>query len=307
MPSNQTTLWDRGLCPTLSPKEQALAEENGITIIPITSPDYPTAFKKLPDPPPLLYVKGKLPPDDALTLGIVGTRAATSWGMECTKTFAKRLSDAGAWIISGLARGIDTAAHEASIGKTVAIIGSGLLDIYPKENSALAEQLVVISEFPLRTPPTRYNFPRRNRLIAALSNALLLTEAPIKSGAMITMRLGLKQKKPLFTLPGRAMNENYGGNHLLLKEGIAKLVETPEELAKHIELSCQIRASSAITTPLLSPDEQKIVDILSQSDVSLDTLAEESRLSISTIQVLLTKLVLRKVVEEIPGKRYKKS
>ncbi len=303
-------MWDRELYPTLSPKDSALAKEHGISIIPITSPEYPAAFKELFDPPPILYVKGTLPPKEAITIGIVGTRACTSWGYDCTKTFATKLSHAGAWIVSGLARGIDTAAHEASLDKTVAIIGSGLLHIYPKENLDLAEQIAkkgcIISEFPLLAPPTRYSFPKRNRLIAKLSSALLLTEAPIKSGAMITMRLGEKQKKPLFTLPGRAMNENYSGNHLLIKEGVAKLVETPEELAAHLQLQCKIVTKNAINTNLITEQEQKILDILYQSEVSLDELLDKSTLPISIIQVLLTRLVLKKVVAELPGKRYKK-
>ncbi len=303
-------MWDSRLCPTLSPKEVDLAKEHGISLIPITSPEYPKSFKELPDPPQVLYVKGSLPKEDAILVGIVGTRACTSWGIESTTAFASKLSRAGAWIVSGLARGIDTAAHAASLDKTVAIIGSGLLDIYPRENRALANELCkkgcIISEFPLLAPPHKYNFPKRNRLIAALSSALLLTEAPIKSGAMITMRLGERQKKPLFALPGRAMNETYSGNHLLIKEGVAKLVESPEELASYLQLSCQIMSKNAINTHLITGQEQKILDILYQSDVSLDELLEKSTLPVSIIQVLLTKLALKKLIIELPGKRYKK-
>lgn len=290
-------------------KELALAEAHGITLISITSPKYPSSLKSLSDAPLILYVKGTLPPADSVKIGIVGTRNATAWGLECTSHFAKHLSNCGAWTISGLARGVDTAAHEASLTRTCAIIGSGLLHIYPSENTALAEKIAksgaVVSELPLLTAPTRFSFPKRNRLISALSDALLLTEAPLKSGAMITMHLGEKYNKPLFTVPGRAMNENYGGNHALLKTAKARLVESPQELAAEMLLKMQKTPENTIKTHLISPQEQKILDILYQSEVSLDELSVKICLPISILQVSLTKLVLRKLAVELPGKRYK--
>ena len=290
-------------------KELNLACAHNITLLPITSPEYPAAFKALSDAPLILYVKGKLPPPDAVKIGIVGTRNATVWGIECTTAFAKHLSKCGAWVISGLARGVDTAAHEASLSGTCAIIGSGLLHIYPRENVSLAEKIAqngaVISELPLLTSPTRFSFPKRNRLISALSDALLLTEAPLKSGAMITMFIGEKQNKPLFTVPGRAMNENYAGNHALLKTAKARLVDSPQELAAQINLKTVKIAQNAVKPVLISPLEQKILDILYQSEVSLDELSVKICLPISILQVSLTKLVLRKLAVELPGKRYK--
>lgn len=304
MPSNQLTLWDSTLCPTF-PKDIDLAKEHAITVLPISSPDYPKQLKQLADAPPFLYVKGNLPPPDAIKVAIVGTRNATSWGLECTRTFAKELANLGIWIISGLARGIDTAAHTSSLATTCAFIGSGLLHIYPQENRALADKICVMSEYPLTSPPTRYTFPKRNRLISAFSDAILLTEAPIKSGAMITMNQGHLQQKPLFTVPGRALNENYGGNHLLLKQGKAKLVETPAELAAHLGLFGPKKVKNNIVSHLISPQEQKILDILYQSEVSLDELSMKCCLSIATLQVSLTKLILKKMAVELPGKRYK--
>ncbi len=293
----------------MAQKEMALAKQHDITLIPITSPDYPESLKILSDAPLILYVKGKLPTPDVTKIAIVGTRCATNWGLECTTAFARHLSHCGAWVISGLARGVDTAAHKASLNHTCAIIGSGLLHIYPTENIQLAQDIAkhgcVISELPLTTPPTKFSFPKRNRLISALSDGLLLTEAPLKSGAMITMYLGEKHKKPLFTVPGRAMNENYGGNHILLKQGKAKLVETPQELSSYFILESRKSPEITIKTPLISPVEQKILDILYQSEVSLEELSVKSCLSISILQVSLTKLVLRKLAAELPGKRYK--
>jgi DNA processing protein len=342
LPSNLNTLWDRELCPTLislactfsasittkkffdlynhyglsipleakaitlAEKELELAKEHTISIIPIVSNEYPERLKVLPDAPLVLYVKGKLPPPDAISVGIVGTRAATNWGMECTAHFAKHLAYLGAWTISGLARGIDTAAHKASLERTCAIIGSGLLHIYPQENIQLAREIpCVMSELPLRCAPTKYSFPKRNRLIAALSSCLLLTEAPLKSGAMITMNIGHKLKKPLFTVPGRAMNENYEGNHALLKEQKARLVDSPQELANLLSLAHKPPPEKTINSLLISPQEQKILDILFQNEVSIEELSVKSCLPINLLQVSLTKLVLRKLAAELPGKRYK--
>lgn len=342
MPSSTNTLWDSIDCPTFSHldlqtvlalsllpaslrkklptpcavKNHAVfkqaeielknAEAAKIEIIPISSSRYPASFRQLTCAPLVLYVKGTLPPEDAKKIGIVGTRCATTWGIECTKAFAKELSSYGAYTISGLARGIDTAAHEMSIDRTCAIIGSGLLHIYPRENVELAEKIsCVLSELPLHTAPTRFSFPRRNRLIAALSDALLLTEAPIKSGAMITMDIGFKQKKPLFTVPGRAMNSNYGGNHQLLKLGQARLVESPEELAHILKISIAKPLENNVKNHLISGQEQKILDILCQEEVSIDMLSVKTCLPIATLQVLLMKLVLRKLAVELPGKHYR--
>ena len=295
-------------------KELDLAQKHGITLIPITSPDYPSSIKQLSDAPLILYVKGSLPPPNIAAIGIVGTRVATNWGIECTTKFARYLSNIGAWVISGLARGIDTAAHTASLERTCAIIGSGLLHIYPTENIPLAEKICqhgsIISELPLLTPPTRFSFPRRNRLISAMSSALLLMEAPVKSGAMITMDIGIKQNKPLFAVPGRAMDENYAGNHNLLKTGKAQLVESPQELATKMGIFLQKMPENGkmnIENGLISPPEQKILDILYQSEVSIDVLSVKTCLPIAILQVLLTKLVLRKLAVELPGKRYKKA
>ncbi len=290
-------------------QELELAQKHDIAIIPITSPEYPKSIKVLADAPIVLYVKGKLPPQEAARVAIIGTRNATPWGIECTGHFAKHLAQAGGWIVSGLARGVDTEAHMASTGRTTAIIGSGLLHIYPKENEPLAKEIAIhgsiISEFSLNTSPTRYTFPKRNRLISAMADALLLTEAPIKSGAMITMNIGHTLKKPLFTVPGRAMNENYGGNHALIKSGKARLVDSPQELLQHLHLKLSNSPQNSINLPLISPSEQKILDILCLQEVSLDELSVKSCLPIAHLQVTLTKLVLKKLAVELPGKRYK--
>lgn len=292
----------------LAANEIETAQKEAITIIPITSADYPRALKVLPDAPLILYVKGQLPQESTPKIAIIGTRSATNWGKESTFHFANRLASCGLVVVSGLARGIDTAAHSGAINATVAIIGSGLLHLYPRENEKLAETITkngaLVSEALLHAPPTRYSFPQRNRLIAALSDALLLTEAPQKSGAMITMQLGEKLKKPLFCLPGRAMNETYAGNHHLIKEGKARLVESPEELASLLNVACKKSHCSSEKKEALVGDEAKLLALLKQSDLSLDELYSQTQLPLPQLQATLIKLVIKKVVVELPGKRY---
>ena len=294
-----------------SENELLTAKANSISLIPITSADYPASLKILSDAPLVLYVKGKLPDSHLPKIAIVGTRSATSWGKDCTHHFAKILASYGIFVVSGLARGIDTAAHSGAIEKSVAFIGSGLLHLYPKENEKLAETIAekgaIVSEFLLNAPPTRYSFPKRNRLIAAFSDALLLTEAPKKSGAMITMRIGSTLKKALFCLPGRALNEPYAGNHQLIKEGNARLVESPQELAKFLDIASKPPQITLGQKPIIFDEEKKILDFLGQSDLSIDELFCFTRLPISHLQALLTKLVIKNLAVELPGKRYKRT
>lgn len=290
-------------------KELKLAQTFGIDIIPYTAPDYPAQLKLLPDAPKVLYIMGKLP-QPQVSLAIIGTRSATEWGKECARFFAEKMQECDIWVVSGLARGIDTAAHKGAMSKTMAIVGSGLLELYPKENQVLAEKIAlsggaIVSEFTLKAPPHRFNFPKRNRLIAAFSSALLLIEAPVKSGAMITMELGIKQKKQLFACPGRAMSDNYQGNHLLIKEGKAVLVESPEELVKLLGREVREIESSKNLKQTILDSEQKILDLLCQSELSIDELSHFTCLPIKNLQVTLTKLILKSLAVELPGKRYK--
>jgi len=291
-------------------KERAACEKAGVTLLGMNSPDFPPLFKVLPDCPLVLYIKGKLPA--SFCLGIVGTRAATDWGKECTLQFSKHLSEAGLIIVSGLARGIDTIAHKATFSHspTVAIIGSGLGNIYPRENETLAREIIekggcIMSELPLMTPPSRFSFPKRNRLIACLSDALLLTEAPLKSGAMITMELGFLQKKPCFALPGRAFQENYQGNHSLIQQGKAKLVASIEDLAN----ACGIKLKNNLYIEKgekITGEEEKMLDLLSQTEESLNDLSCKTGLPVFHLQATLMQLVLKDLVVELPGKRFRR-
>ncbi len=305
-------------------EDKLLVEKEMVTIIPYTSCKFPEMLKQISDAPPLIYVKGTLPEKKTPWVAIVGTRAASFQAMEDAQRFATILAQKGVVVISGLARGIDTAAHKGSLvysptcGATIAVIGSGLCDIYPTENIQLANQIAassssaVISEFPMNLAPSRYTFPKRNRIISALSDAILLCEAPRKSGGMITMELGAKHKKKLFALPGRAGGENSCGNNWLIKSGLAQLVDHPEEILAALgftsdftHLKSQISEKCTFSESQFTKDEQKIVGLLMRSQLSLDELVGINSMPISTLQAILIKLILKKIVLELPGKRYK--
>ncbi len=296
-------------------KEFIAAQEMKVRLIPYTSSEFPQQLHSLSDCPLILYVKGELPQASEPRVAIIGTRYATEWGKESARQFARILASRGCWIISGLARGIDTAAHYGSLetGSTVAVIGSGLAHIYPKENLGLAEKIALhgalISEYPLFSPPAKFTFPKRNRLICSLSEAIIVAEAPLKSGSLITMEIGYKQKKPLFALPGRALCETSKGNHYLIKSGKARLIDDPEDVIRFLGLESRLPEEKKSTHTALqatyTASEQKILDILSQSEVCIEGLSRATSLPAPHLQATLIQLLLKNLVVELPGKRYR--
>ena len=287
------------------------AEKEGVTLIPFTDARYPAALLQLADFPTLLYVKGELPEGKAL--GIVGTRQCTHYGRDMAENIAEEIAAAGVTVVSGLARGIDTAAHMGALksGRTVAFIGSGLADLYPKENAQLAEQIAkrgaVVSELPMRTPPDRHHFPRRNRLISALSHGVLLVEGPLKSGGMITMQMAESQGKICFALPGRADIDSFRGNHSLIKEQKARLVENGQEMLS-ILLPDGFRLTPKKEFALfdVEQEERELLAFLSAEERSLEDLSAETDLPVAKLSALLMKLVLKQRVRQLPGKLYQR-
>lgn len=290
-------------------KDYELVQKSGVSLISYQDPCYPESLLALPDFPPLLYVMGKL--EKVPHVAIIGTRAASIYGKEVAMRFGEELAASGITVVSGLARGIDTAAHMGALrgGKTAAIVGSGLSNLYPRENRVLAEKIAengaVISEFPMATPPLREHFPRRNRLISGLSLGLCLIESPLKGGSMITMERGEKQGKKLFALPGRVDWPTFQGNHALLKERRAELVESSQE----------ITAALSIKSPLfpkerekisLSSEERAFLERLPPEEKSIEEIAQLTQLPPMQLNVLLTRLILKKTMKEFPGKIYKK-
>ncbi len=293
-------------------RARATARENAVDIIEYGSSAYPASLCALPDPPLVLYRKGQLPSLSNPSIAIVGTRTASVYGRSSAKEFASICGRRGIPVVSGLARGIDTEAHEGALeyGQTIAVIGSGLAHIYPKENRALSEKIcergALFSEYPLFTPPDRFQFPRRNRLIAALAEGTLLIEAPIKSGALGTMNWAIRLGKLCFALPGRADCETFKGNHHLIKLGKAKLVENGDEMISLLRPGKFIEPRLKDSVVDLSPAESELLHKFPQSEIFFDELALLTQLPVATLTALLMRLRIKNIIREFPGKLFKK-
>lgn len=219
--------------------ELRLIAKNKVICLDIFDSDYPTLLKEIDSFPLLLYVKGQPEILSKFLFAIVGSRLASEYGMRLARSYAQQLSSLGINIVSGLAKGIDTAAHQGAIesGETIAVLGNGLLNIYPRQNQQLAESIVergaLVSEFPLQTVPLRDNFPRRNRIVSGLSKGVLVVEAKARSGALITARLAVEQNRDVFATPGNINSSLSEGPHKLIKEG-AKLVDRLEDILEEL-------------------------------------------------------------------------
>lgn len=298
-------------------KELELARQHGIALVSSADAAYPEPLKRIEDPPILLYVKGALHADDTLSLAIVGSRNATVYGTSQAARFARDFATRRITVVSGLARGIDTAAHRAALegsGRTIAVVGSGLLDVYPPENKRFVEDVArngaAISEFPLDTPGVARNFPQRNRIISGLALGVVVIEAGLKSGSLITATLAAEQGREVFAVPGKVDHELSRGAHKLIREG-AKLVEEPahvyEELAMLKLLPEQPAAESA--RPLLpnglSSTESALWPLLAPSDpLSVDDLIERTGLPAAQVASGLLTLEMKRLARGLPGKRY---
>ncbi len=296
-------------------RDLELAARLGAQLIPFTSPHFPKALLENADHPALLYVRGELKPQDQRSIAVVGTRQASIYGAEMAEAISSTLASHGFTVVSGLARGIDTAAHRGALrtGRTLAVIGSGLARIYPQENQSLAHEIAqqgaLISEFPMETPPDRQNFPQRNRIVSGLTLGTLLIEAPVKSGAMITMEKSHLYKRKLFALPGRVDNENFRGNHLLIKSGKAYLVENAEDIIAHYSDLFSMAAvpkASPQRVPL-DKEEHTLWERMPSHEINIDELAILTAQPIQQVQRILMSLILKKIVKEFPGKIYKKN
>jgi len=299
------------------------ALEKGYGIITLADSDYPYLLREIADPPPFLYVYGRLP-SDFLPIAIVGTRNPTRYGISMAGRFASDLAAMGMTVISGMARGIDSAAHRGALsvgGKTVAVLGSGLSVIYPPENKRLYEDIAgsgaVISEFPVGEEPNAYNFPARNRIISGMSMGVLVVEAAVRSGSLITARLAAEQGREVFAVPGNINSFKSGGTHLLLKQG-ARLVERSADIIEELRQflpdgfsSSQGNASfkdderdtGAVKT-CLGRDEQRVLSALDPYPVHIDELCRRLSMQPSELSAILFDLELKGRVIQMPGKYF---
>ena len=286
----------------------AWLEDSNNHIVTLADSDYPQALLNIPDPPLLLYVKGRLDLLNRPALAIVGSRSATPQGINNAEAFAKSLSDAGLCIISGMAHGIDAAAHRGALhgqGSSIAIVGTGLDKVYPAANRdlahALAQQGALISEFPLGTPPLAANFPRRNRLISGMSLGCLVVEASLQSGSLITARLALEQGRDVFAIPGSIHAPQSKGCHALLKQG-AKLVETAQDILEELG---GLLVSPAQAANSEGPDSV-LLEHLGFDPVDVDTLSVRCGLTIAELSAMLLTLELNGRICVLPGGLYQR-
>jgi len=296
-------------------REKKILEKEGIKIIVFDSHEFPPLLKEIPSPPILLYVKGDLPTEAWKSIAIVGTRTPSPYGRITAERLSRELASKGITVVSGMARGIDTHAHKSALevgGRTIAVLGSGLLSPYPPENKPLMEKIIssgaVVSEFPLFTPPWRYNFPRRNRIISGLSAGVIIVEARRRSGALITASLALEQGREVFAVPGKVDSPLSEGTHRLIQEG-GKLVRNWEDIWNeftHIWGEVEDKRVCSDTRDI-SPEAEKILKIMEDEPLHLDEISRLAGFPSKKIYNYIMELTLKKKIKELPGKFYLKT
>jgi DNA processing protein len=300
----------------------AWLEDSNNRIVTLADSDYPQALLNIPDPPLLLYVKGRLDLLNRPALAVVGSRNATPQGIGNAEAFAKALSEAGLCIISGMAHGIDAAAHRGALrsqGGSIGVVGTGLDKVYPAANRelahTLAQQGALISEFSLGTPPLAANFPRRNRIISGMSVGCLVVEASLQSGSLITARLALEQGRDVFAIPGSIHAPQSKGCHALLKQG-AKLVETAQDILEELGGLIAAHPSATAHAPDMTGTDMQgleaqgsnspLLGHLGFDPVDLDTLGKRSGLTIAELSAMLLTFELEGRISALPGGLYQR-
>ncbi|MBU0704698.1 MAG: DNA-processing protein DprA [Chloroflexi bacterium] len=274
------------------------------------SPDYPRLLHEIPDPPPVLYVKGTLTEEDAWAVAVVGTRRASVYGREVTRRLVSALARSGITIVSGLARGIDSEAHRAALeagGRTVAVLGCGIDQVYPPEHRKLAQEIIahgaLISDYPVGTPPEGRNFPPRNRIISGLSLGVLITEAGMRSGARITADFAAEQGRDVFAVPGSILTRGSVGVNALIQEG-AKVVLSPEDVLEELNLTMVIEHSEARQVLPADETEAALLSHLSAEPIHVDELQQQLKLPIAQVTSTLALMELKGMVRQAGGMKY---
>jgi DNA processing protein len=291
--------------------------EFGAAVITQESPSYPKPLREIHAPPIVLYVWGELRDRDHHAIGIIGARRTTHYGMESAKKIAYQIAYAGLTVISGLARGIDTAAHQGALaakGRTIAVIGSGLSKLYPPENQALAEKIrngngAIVSEFSMEIEPDRQTFPMRNRIISGASHGVLVVEAGLNSGALITVSQALEQGRSVYAVPGHINAPSAMGSNRLIQQG-AKLVMSASDILDDLQILLPETKPSPEATarplPPLSDDERRVFDAIDSSETPIDRITAKSDLPSATVSSTLLRLELKHLVKQLPGKYFVK-
>ena len=284
----------------------------GARIVPMTDPEYPHNLKEVFDPPPALFVRGRLVESDRFAMAVVGSRQPSPYGAAMAERLARDLASRRLTIVSGGARGIDSAAHKGALaaeGRTIAVLGCGIDQVYPPENAQLfdriAESGAIISEFPPGAGPDAWRFPARNRLISGLSLGVIVAEGAEDSGALITAQYAADQGREVFAVPGNVDNARTRGPHRLIKDG-AKLVESASDVLEELGVAIEPQQMQQLAMALddLSPGEAKLIELLSLQPKQVDVIIDESGLQPSQVIGSLTILEMKGVVRRVPGNAY---
>ena len=294
--------------------ELAECRQAGVRLVPRGGDGYPESLEEIPDPPPLLYVRGGFEPRDALAIALVGSRRCTPYGLRIAERLAGALARVGLTIVSGLARGIDAAAHRGALkagGRTLAVLANGLSRVYPPEHEELAEEITgagaIVSEMPMRQGPLAGLFPQRNRIISGLSLGVVVVEATPRSGSLSTARHAVEQNREVFAVPGPVDSLSSQGCHRLLRDG-ARLVETVDDILEELGPLVREVTPSPAETPVRRPAELMLSDLersllgrLGDDPRGVDELIVETGLTASQVLATLSVLEMRRLVRRLPG------
>ncbi len=305
--------------------ELARIEKAGVSVVTRDDAGYPKHLREIYDPPLVLYVRGEMSDRDALSIGVVGSRRTTIYGQEMSRKLAYQLARVGVTVVSGLARGIDTEAHRGALqakGRTVAVIGCGIDIMYPAENKKLADDIVekggaVVTEFPFGVKPDKQNFPMRNRIISGWSLGVVVVEANLKSGALITAKQAMEQGREVFAVPGRADSILSRGTNRLIKDG-AKLTEDVEDILTEFEYLLPRAAeelhdgAATLARPVegtkaalvLTEMEAKVMAQIREDETAIDEIIRGSGLTSACVSATLLALEMKRIVRQLPGKLY---
>lgn len=283
-------------------------ENSGIKILTIFSKDYPEKLIDLEDRPLILYAKGDTGLLKKKGLGVVGTRMPTNYGKIVTENFVEKLAKSGLVIVSGLCYGVDEIAHKKTLqvgGKTIAVVGSGFNNIYPATNTDLSKEIakdgLLLSEYPPSFRPKRYTFPLRNRIIAGLSDGVLIVEAGLKSGTIHTKEYAMEYGKDIFAVPGNVTNPKSELTNSIIKAGQAECVLSADDIIEYYGLQKQVKTNAFVS---LNFDEKKIVDLLADGEKDFDYLADKSKISVNILNSCLTTLEIRGLIRKLPAHCY---
>ncbi len=291
-------------------REREKAGEWGVDIVTFFDEGYPDILRQIHDPPPVLYLRGSITAADAHSLAIVGSRAATVYGKATAERFARALAGRGVTVVSGLARGIDSNAHRGALeggGRTIAVLGSGMDRLYPPENSRLAAEIAssgaVVTEFPFGSGPEKRHFPMRNRTISGLSMGLIVVEAAVRSGALITAHLAMEQGREVFAVPGNVSSSRSDGPNGLIRDG-ACLVRNIDDVFEELPYLAHRGRATSDGLAALTDDERVILDRLGHEPLTVDEVIRQSPVPSSRTVSILTALEVKGLIRQHAGRRF---